>query len=94
MRIDINERFSIGADAQSWFICEKKTCKRNGQVVKECTPILWYTSLEAAVNGLAGLSLRLSDAQTLSEALLEVERLMASLCKVLQTHYEVRRRAA
>ena len=56
--------------------------------------IAWYIPLQATVNGLVDLSLRCSDAQTLSEALLEVEKLTASLCMALQPMYEVKRRAA
>ena len=94
MHIQIDKRFALGSDRHAWFISEKKIRRRGSRTLEEWPPIAWYTSLEGAVNGLAQLSLRVSDAQTLSEALLEVENLGASLCKALQLDYEVRRRAA
>ena len=94
MHIQIDKRFALGADRHAWFISEKKTRRRNGQTVEEWPPILWYSSLEAAVNGLAQLLLRRSDAQAIGEVLVEAEKITATLRKALQPGYEVRRRVA
>lgn len=49
----------------------------------------WYTSLEDVVNGLGNLMVRTSEAQTLAEALAEVENVSTLLYTALSPQFEV-----
>ena len=51
---------------------------------------MWFVNLQQAVQGLAELRLRTSRVQTVADALVEVERITAALCKALQPQFEVR----
>lgn len=90
MHIQINQQFALGSDRHAWTIKEKVTRKRKGRLVEEWQTILWFASIEQAVHGLANLRLRQSDAQTVAEALHEVNIITAELCGALQPHFEVK----
>ena len=50
----------------------------------------YYPTLESALHGLVELRLRLSDAQSISEALAEVKSLVAALCRGLPPNLQLR----
>ena len=79
MFLQIDENHAIKADRHCWQVCEARM--KNGQRIWE--PFLFYGSLESAIKGLNDLRLRTCDAQTLNEALKELERLSEDLCRAL-----------
>lgn len=89
MFLAIDKNYRISADAHSWQIERLTTRKRRGVTVTEFRPILWYSTISGAANGLAELMLRTSDAKTLDEAMTEVNRINAKLCQALKPHFEI-----
>lgn len=86
MIIPIDEQYRLAGDALAWTI-QKRKPRREGNTWE---PIGWYTTLEAAVNGLAARMIRTSEATTLAEALAEVRRIASHLTLALQPQFEVR----
>lgn len=86
MILPIDAKYRITSDRYQWTIQEAR--KRKGKISWE--GIQFYSSLEGAVNGLAGLKLRLSDARCLADALSEAQRIATSLTHALSPEYEVR----
>ena len=89
MILPINSQFRINSDEYNWMIQKPRCRKRNGKPIKEWESIRWYPSLEMTVNGLGELMVMTSDAQTLTDALLEIEYVSATLCQALHPHYKV-----
>ncbi len=54
--------------------------------------IHWFNSIEHAVNHLGEMMVRTSDAQTLGEALIEIEKVTTLLSHALSTKFEVIRK--
>jgi hypothetical protein len=90
MKFNIDDQYRIKSDKHGWMIQ-----KRNGQCVVEKTgepqylSIRHYGTLAATLDGLAQLLIRTSEAQTLSEALKEVEAITHKLTSALNTEYRV-----
>jgi len=92
MILRLDDRYAITSDQHSWAIAEQIQRTRRGHTVTEWQPILWYPSLEKACSGFVQLSLRVSDAESLAEALAEAEQAAAKLCAALQPQFEVKAR--
>jgi hypothetical protein len=86
--LPIDAKYRIAADRYSWTIEQYKPRQRAG---KQWAPILWYSTLEGAVNGLAHLRLRTCGAHSLCEALNELERVTATLSAALHPRFAVER---
>jgi hypothetical protein len=84
--LSIDEKHRLAADRYGWTIEQYKPRQRQG---KQWIPILWYSTLESAVNGLVHLRLRTCGAQTLQDALVELERVSARLSTALHPHFTV-----
>jgi hypothetical protein len=89
MILSIDDDYRITADAHCWRIEKCTTRKRKGVAVTEFRAIRWYSTLSGAVDGLAELMLRTSDARTLDEAMTEVRRISATLRRALEPKFEV-----
>lgn len=89
MILPIDDRYRLNSDERSWQIEVLGT--RQGE--PSWRPIKYYTTLAEAVTGLAHLMVRTSDAQTLADALAEVERISHKLSRALETQYVVERLA-
>ena len=70
MIIPINDRYRIASDPRQWMIQEPRT--RNGETEWESK--YYFGTLESAVKELRELMVRTSDAQTLVDALADVEK--------------------
>ena len=90
MRLAIDHQISIISDQHSWALAERRERTRHGRKVTEWQPFLWYSSLEKACSGFVERSLRLSDAESLAEALADVDRAVAKLCAALHPQFEVK----
>ena len=92
--IDVNYR--LAADSQSWMTqrCKRRKSRHGDHTTGDWETFSWHPTLEGAVNSLASYNLRTSGAQSVAEALAEVERIGAMLIRALSPRYEVKERAA
>jgi hypothetical protein len=74
MKIQINDEYRISSDSNQWMVQKYRGIdKKTGEPIWQS--ILYYTSLDTLVTGLADKMLRESDASTISEALVEIKRI-------------------
>jgi len=92
MVIPITDKYRLAADSHSWAIQEayKRKGRTSGRVETEWRSIHWYINVENAVNGLADLMLRTSEAESIAEALGAAKDVAATLGKALQPQFEVK----
>ena len=79
MIIPVNEHYRIATDAYQWVVERART--RNGKKVWESK--LFYPTFESALKGLGELMVRLSDAETLVDAIGDVEKVSTTLSRAL-----------
>ena len=72
-------------DKHSWAI--QKGRMREGEITWES--VSWFTSLESTVNHLGDLMVRTSNAQTLADALKEIEKVTTLLTHALSPKFKV-----
>jgi len=89
MILAIDEKYRIKSDEYCWHIQKARTRTKDGKKVIDWESIKWVTSLESAVNILGELMVRTSDAQTLGEALIEIEKITTTLSQALTTKFKV-----
>jgi len=88
MILPVDDEYRIMGNKYSWSIQTAR--KRRGEITWE--NVSWFTSLESTVNHLGNLMVRTSDAQTLGEALIAVEKIATKLSQALTTKFEVIRK--
>jgi len=86
--LPIDDEYRIKGDKHSWAI--QKGRMREGEITWES--VSWFTSLESTVNHLGDHMVRTSDAQTLGEALIAVEKVTTLLTHALSPKFEVTRK--
>ena len=79
MIIPVNEQFRIATDPYQWMVERART--RNGK--KDWEPKLFYPTFESALKGLGQLMVRLSEAETLVDAVRDVEKVSTTLSQAL-----------
>ena len=84
MKIPINAEFRIRSDRYQWMIQERRT--RKGREVWESK--LFFGTFQLAYKGLGELMVRLSDADTLADALEDVENVATTLSQALTPQLE------
>ena len=84
MLIPINERYQIASDTGQWMIQEAR--KRNGETVWQSK--YYFGTFKSALNELGELMVRASDAETLVDALADVEKVTTILSQALTPHSE------
>lgn len=91
MIISINDKYRISSDTHGWAIQEarRRTNRRTGDVSTVFESIRWHSSLQGAVNGLAELWMRTSDAEGVAEALAEAKNLLSVISRALTPHIVV-----
>ena len=85
MILPIDDEYRIKGDKHSWAIQKAKVKK--GEITWES--VSWFTSLESTVNHLGQLMVRTSDAQTLADALKEIEKVTTLLTHALSPKFKV-----
>ncbi len=80
--VKINDDYRIESTRYCWVVRRRRKGKWDA--------LGYYPSLETALHGLVELRLRLSDAQSISEALAEVKSLVAALCRGLPPNLQLR----
>ena len=70
MIIKINDEYAVQSDANCWAISKWTKDSRDGDYYKQ---ILWYSTFESAVQGLVRRMIRLSNAQTIEDAIKDAE---------------------
>ena len=84
MKIPINAQFRIKSDRYQWMIQERRT--RKGRESWESK--LFFGTFQLAYKGLGELMVRLSDADTLADALEDVENVATTLSQALTPQLE------
>ena len=84
MIIPVNEHYRIATDPNQWMVEKART--RNGN--REWEAKLFYPTFESALKGLGELMVRLSDAQTLVDAIRDVEKVSTTLSQALTIRIE------
>ena len=84
MIIPVNEQYRIASDSLQWIVQKART--RNGK--KDWAPKLFYPTFESALKGLGELMVRLSDAETLVDAIRDVEKVSTTLSQALTIRIE------
>ena len=79
MIIPVNEQYRIATDPYQWMV--EKARIRNGK--KDWEPKLFYPSFKSALKGLGELMVRRSNAETLADALLDVNEIATTLSQAL-----------
>ena len=79
MIIPVDEQFRIATDPNQWMVEKART--RNGK--KDWAPKLFYPTFESALKGLGELMVRRSNAETLADALLDVNEIATTLSQAL-----------
>ena len=85
MILPIDDEYRIMGDKHSWVI--QKGRMREGEITWES--VSWFTSLESTVNHLGNLMVRTSNAQTLADALKEIEKVTTLLTHALSPKFKV-----
>jgi len=85
MILPIDDEYRIKGDKHSWVI--QKGRMREGEITWES--VSWFTSLESTVNHLGNLMVRTSNAQTLADALKEIEKTTTLLTHALSPKFKV-----
>ncbi len=84
MIIPVNEQYRIATDPYQWMVEKART--RNGK--KNWEPKLFYPTFESALKGLGELMVRRSEAQTLADAIADVEKVSTTLSQALTIRIE------
>ena len=84
MILPINDQYRIASDSRQWMIQASRM--RNGELVWE--PKLYFGTIESAVKELGELMVRESEAETLVDALADVEKVTTILSQALTPHSE------
>ena len=84
MIIPVNENYRIATDPNQWMVEKART--RNGN--REWEAKLFYPTFESALKGIGQLMVRLSDAQTLVDAIRDVEKVSTTLSQALTIRIE------
>ena len=85
MILPINNEYRIMGDRYSWSIQKARIKKGETTWVS----INWFNSIEHAVNHMGQLMVRTSDAQTLADALKEIEKVTTLLTHALSPKFKV-----
>ncbi len=88
MILPVDDVYRIMGDKHSWSI--QKAKMRKSEITWQS--ISWFTSIESTVNNLGQLMVRTSDAKTLAEALVEIEKIATLLTHALSPEFEVTRK--
>ena len=88
MILPIDDEYRIKGDKHSWAI--QKGRMKGGEITWES--VSWFTSLESTVNHLGDLMVRTSDAQTIGDALIAVEKIATKFSQALTTQFDVTRK--
>ena len=89
MILAISKDIRITSDHCQWIIQKRRSRKRNGKLITEWQSHKFYPTFEGTVRELGEGMVRESDAVGFAEALVEVERICATLSQALPTHLQV-----
>ena len=84
MEIPINEKYRLNSDEYQWIVQKRRS--RKGKVA--WTNLEYHSRLDSAVRSLGELMVRRSKANTLVDALKEVETIATTLSHALTPHIE------
>ena len=84
MEITINEKYRLNSDEYQWIVQKRRS--RKGKVA--WTNLEYHSRLDSAVRSLGELMVRRSKANTLVDALKEVETIATTLSQALTPHIE------
>ena len=87
MFIKVSDEYALESDASCWAISkwEKDSSTKGGRHRQ----ILWYNSIEEAVKGLARRMIRVSDANTIEDAIRDVSEVDKAIRKAFDPVYKM-----
>lgn len=89
MIIPIDDKYRIAADTHAWMVQQYRGQDKQGKHLWQS--VGWYSSLRNAVQGLVDRCVRTSEAETVADALDDINALVSRLTKALEPVVEVRR---
>ena len=101
MQLPINHKYRITGDSKQWVLEQRMRRKRqcsasvqaSADVYTDWKPVGYYVTLKDLVRSLSELQLRTSNANTLVEAMVEVNRIGTELVAALSPSFEIKQRA-
>ena len=84
MEIPINEKYRLSSDEYQWIVQKRRS--RKGEL--DWTNLEYHSRLDSAVRSLGELMVRRSKANTLVDALKEVETIATTLSQALTPQFE------
>lgn len=89
MILPINDHYRLAADEHAWALQRSRARRMNGETVTVWESFKWYGSIQQAVNALGELMVRTSEAQTVADALAEVQNVTTTLTRALSPAFRV-----
>ena len=91
MIIPIDSKYRLKSDTNQWMIQKFRTRKdrKTGEIVDDWEAVKFFSNPSNMVNTLAQMMIRESEAQTLTDALAEVDRVTTSLLQALTPMFTV-----
>ena len=88
MKFKINEKYIVKSDNHNWILqVVRSESEDNGDQYHN----YYYNNLNTLINSLIARGIRNSDAETLKDALKDVERIVNDVTKAFEPEFEVRR---
>ena len=85
MFIKINDDYAIQSDANCWATCKWKNRNGGGNFEQ----ITWHNTFSDAVSSLARKMIRLSDAESLEEAIKDASQVKDTIRQALEPSYKI-----
>jgi len=90
MDINLSPDIRLSSDSRCWMLKRKRMrTNKQGARQEEWEAFNWFSSATSAIQAAANIMVRESDAETFTEALVYVEKMVTSLTQVLTPHFEV-----
>tara|TARA_R110002020_G_scaffold369075_3_gene580847 strand:- start:3814 stop:4083 length:270 start_codon:yes stop_codon:yes gene_type:complete len=86
MLIKINDEYAIQSDASCWAVCKWVNRASRGGSFEQIT---WHHTFSDAVSSLGGRMIRLSDAETLEDAIKDASQVKDTIRQALEPKFKV-----
>ena len=91
MIIPISKKYRIATDSLQWMLQSPRKQKgKNGKQKTVWVPFAYFGSLQQCIESLGQRLVRQSNAETVAEAIEDIDRITTKLCQALTPQFEVR----